>query len=156
MMQSDEERNACKPPPRPTVESLQGSVNKTLFIPDSPQQHPQTEREAMAGSDGRLSLDEAKKMRKEAGLYIRRCRNGIDLTQKKLADRLGLEHYTFVSSVETGANQVPTEAICDWADALEIDRREFATRLLACYQPGYYRAMFGDQSDCRDDFSSDR
>ena len=97
----------------------------------------------MAGADGRLTKDEAKRLRKEAGKYLRMQRVTADITQKKLADTLGIEHYTFVSSVETGANQVPPESVCDWADALGVDRKEFAARIMSYYFPGYYRALFG-------------
>ncbi|MDF1610003.1 helix-turn-helix transcriptional regulator [Hoeflea sp. YIM 152468] len=97
----------------------------------------------MAGNSGRIKATEAKRLRKEAGKYIRRRRVELDMTQKNLADTLGLEFYTFISSVETGANQVPPESVDDWADALKMDRREFATHLLSYYSPGYYRAIFG-------------
>jgi len=103
----------------------------------------------MAGNSGRLNKNDAKRLRKEAGKFIRQRRLALDMTQKNLADALGLEFYTFVSSVETGANQVPPEAVCEWADALKIDRKEFAARLLAYYAPGYHRALFGEAGETR-------
>lgn len=61
----------------------------------------------MAGNEGRTAGAEAKRLRKELGTFVRLARVNKDMTQKQLADKLGLEFYTFVSSVENGASRIP-------------------------------------------------
>ena len=64
------------------------------------------------------------------------------LTQRALADKLKLDYYTFISQVETGTVRVPPENIVGWAKALGVDPQEFAKKLLSCYDPHTYKALF--------------
>nr|ANO58288.1 Cro/Cl family transcriptional regulator [uncultured Alphaproteobacteria bacterium] len=99
----------------------------------------------MAYTKYRIDKVGARKKRIEAGEYIKSLRLAHDpkITQRALADKLKLTYYTFVSQVETGAARVPPEAQVAWAKALEVDPKEFATRLLSYYDPHTHRAIFG-------------
>ncbi|MBP5855665.1 helix-turn-helix transcriptional regulator [Marivibrio halodurans] len=100
----------------------------------------------MAHSKYRVQTEEAKQKRKEVGSWIKKLRQDKDLTQAALAKRLGFDYYTFVSSVENGANRVPPEGMRYWAEALGVGRRDFAKRLLAAYDPYMFEELFGPHS----------
>ena len=86
----------------------------------------------------------ARKKRIEAGAFIKSLRLAHDpkLTQSALADKLKLPYYTFISQVETGTARVPPESQVAWAKALGVDPQEFAKKLLSCYDPHTYKALF--------------
>ena len=86
----------------------------------------------------------ARKLRIEAGAFIKSLRLAHDpkLTQRALADQLKLPYYTFISQVETGTARVPPESQVAWAKALGVDPQEFAKKLLSCYDPHTYKALF--------------
>jgi transcriptional regulator with XRE-family HTH domain len=88
---------------------------------------------------------EAKKLRKEAGNWLRELRQRTGLSQIELAARLDLKYYTFVSQIETGYGRVPTEIMAAWAEALGVKPAEFARRLLSFYDPHLYRLLFGEK-----------
>ena len=50
---------------------------------------------------------EAKKLRRQAGTWLKELRGRAGLSQIELAERLGLKYYTFVSQVENGFGRVP-------------------------------------------------
>ena len=99
----------------------------------------------MAYTKYRVDKVAARKMRIEAGAYIKGLRENRDpkLTQRALADKLKLSYYTFISQVEIGTARVPPEAQVAWAKALEVDSQEFAKKLLSFYDPHTHRAIFG-------------
>lgn len=82
-----------------------------------------------------------KALRIKGGAYVRSLREAKGLTQRDLADKVGLKYYTFVSQVETGSARVPPESYGRWADALEICRKEFAMQLLRFYDPYTYACL---------------
>ena len=86
----------------------------------------------------------ARKLRIEAGAFIKSLRLAHDpkLTQRALADKLKLPYYTFISQVETGTARVPPESQVAWAKALGVDPQKFAKKLLSCYDPHTYKALF--------------
>jgi transcriptional regulator with XRE-family HTH domain len=92
------------------------------------------------------STEEMRKLRKQAGLYIRQLRLAAGLSQLDLAQRLKLQYYTFISQIENGAARVPPESLDEFAAALGVASREFAKTLLSFYDPWTYRAIFNDQS----------
>ena len=81
-------------------------------------------------------------LRKEAGgwLKARRCELGI--SQRELACRVNMEYYTFISQIEAGRGRVPSERMRIWAEALEMDTREFAITLMKYYDPHSYELIF--------------
>ena len=87
---------------------------------------------------------ELKRLRREAGAWLKRLREAAGLTQAELADRVGLRYYTFISQVESGLGRVPIESQGAWADAIGMERAEFARTLLRHYEPELFRLLFGD------------
>jgi len=86
---------------------------------------------------------DTKKMRREAGAWLKELRNRAGLSQIELAEILGLKYYTFISQVENGFGRVPTESMEAWARALKQDPADFARQLLTHYDPELHRLLFG-------------
>jgi transcriptional regulator with XRE-family HTH domain len=85
---------------------------------------------------------EAKKLRRDAGAWLKDLRGRAGLSQIELAEKLGLKYYTFISQVENGFGRVPTESMETWARALGIDPTEFARKLVSYYDPELHRLLF--------------
>jgi transcriptional regulator with XRE-family HTH domain len=85
---------------------------------------------------------ETKRLRREAGRWLKALRESAKLTQAELAERVGLRYYTFISQVESGLGRVPVETQGAWAEALGADPGEFARILLRYYEPELYRLLF--------------
>lgn len=90
-----------------------------------------------------------REMRKRGGQYIKSLRlaNNPTMTQRKLAEKLGVTFYTFISMVESGAARVPPDKMADWAEALGVDLQEFESK--------YMSDDFPDQCDIIPLFPSD-
>ena len=87
---------------------------------------------------------EAKRLRKEAGTWLKEMRHKAGLSQIDVATRLGLKYYTFVSQVENGFGRVPSESMEAWAHCLGVPPAEFARTLLSYYDPQLHRLLFGE------------
>ena len=85
---------------------------------------------------------EAKRLRREAGAWLKELRGRAGLSQIELAEKLGLKYYTFISQVENGFGRVPTESMEAWAQALGVDPSEFAAQLVSYYDPELHRLLF--------------
>lgn len=81
--------------------------------------------------------------KKQSGSFIRRLRTERDITQRDLAEKLGLKFYSFISQIETGASTVPPALYVPLAEALEQDRDAFVLRMLVWNEPEIYAALFG-------------
>jgi DNA-binding XRE family transcriptional regulator len=88
---------------------------------------------------------EVQELRKAAGGWLRGLRERRGLSQRELASMVGAEYYTFISQLETGRGRVPPDRYGNWAQALEVEPREFVKTLLAYYDPITYRFLFGDE-----------
>lgn len=88
------------------------------------------------------TMPAAKKLRREAGTWLKELRARAGLSQIELAERLGLKYYTFISQVENGFGRVPTDSMEAWARALGTDPSDFARQLLSFYDPELYRLLF--------------
>jgi transcriptional regulator with XRE-family HTH domain len=84
----------------------------------------------------------SKKLRRDAGAWLKDLRGRAGLSQIELAEILGLKYYTFISQVENGFGRVPTESMEAWAKALSVDPSEFTRKLVSYYDPELYRLMF--------------
>lgn len=89
--------------------------------------------------------DESKQLRQEAGQWLRSLREGHSLTQRDLAERIGLRYYTFISQIESGQGRIPSEQYEAWARALEMEPREFVKTLMQFYDPHTYRLVFPEE-----------
>jgi transcriptional regulator with XRE-family HTH domain len=88
------------------------------------------------------TMPEAKRLRREAGAWLKELRAKAGLSQIELAEKLGLKYYTFISQVENGFGRVPTDSMEAWARALGSDPSEFARQLLSFYDRELYRILF--------------
>ena len=88
------------------------------------------------------TMPEAKRLRREAGAWLKELRAKAGLSQIELAEKLGLKYYTFISQVENGFGRVPTDSMEAWARALGTDPSEFARQLLSFYDRELYRLLF--------------
>ena len=89
---------------------------------------------------------QSKRLRKQAGTWLKELRGQADLSQIELARILGFKYYTFISQVENGFGRVPVESMEAWAKALGADPTDFAKRLLSFYEPELHRLLFGAES----------
>lgn len=88
-------------------------------------------------------LSDKRKGRNELiGAFLRTSRENAGLTQKALADQIGLEYYTMISQMELGYISIPPALWIPIAKALGIDRADFVLRCLDSYQPELYMALF--------------
>lgn len=82
--------------------------------------------------------------RKEGGLWLKRRRESLGLSQRDVANRLGLKFYGFVSQIENGRTRIPPELLKAWAGALEMPTAEFSKITLRYFDPVLYAALFED------------
>ncbi len=99
----------------------------------------------MAYSHPQHGHPEAAALRKQAGDYLRQCRQKAELTQNAIAKVLGFEYYTMVSQVESGKTRVPPDKMQLWAQAVKVDPQEFAKTLLRFYDPFMWQMLFGSK-----------
>jgi len=73
-----------------------------------------------------------REMRKRGGRYVESLRLAHDpkITQRELAEKLGLPYYTFISQVEVGASRIPPDKMASWAEALGVDLQEFESKYM--------------------------
>lgn len=85
-----------------------------------------------------------RELREKAGIWLRTRREDLGLSQRVLADRVNMEYYTFISQIESGKGRVPADRLRQWAEALEVDPKEFALTLMQYYDPHTYNLIYGD------------
>jgi len=83
-------------------------------------------------------------LRREAGRWLKERREQVGLSQRQLADKVGTEYYTFISQLETGRGRVPPDKYKIWAQALQMEPRDFVLALLPYYDPHTYDVLFKD------------
>jgi transcriptional regulator with XRE-family HTH domain len=79
------------------------------------------------------------KLRKDAGHWLRTLRERRGLSQRELAKRVGITHYTLISQLEHGRGRIPPSRYLVWAQALGVEPHEFVRGLTSFYGPGMYR-----------------
>ena len=85
-------------------------------------------------------------LRVEAGHWLRHLRERRGLSQREMADKVGLENYTIVSQFEHGRGRISPDDYRVWANALDVDCRDFVMRLMSYYDPVTYGILFGRTS----------
>lgn len=83
-------------------------------------------------------------LRRQGGAWLKSLRENLGLSQSQLARRLGSDHYTFISQLETGRGRIPHDRYKDWAEALEIPPHVLARELLRYYDPMVFELLFPD------------
>lgn len=82
-----------------------------------------------------------KELRGQAGQWLRELREMRALSQRDLASRIGA-HYTFISAIEGGRGRIAPDRYLSWANALEVEPRNFVHRLMSYYDPVTYGILF--------------
>lgn len=89
---------------------------------------------------GRGSHSQA--LRGDLGAYIRNLRTDLGMTQTDLAQAVGLEYYTAISAIEVGRNVVPPERYLAFAQALGVDPKTFAKKMLELTNPWLFVLLY--------------
>jgi transcriptional regulator with XRE-family HTH domain len=87
-----------------------------------------------------------RRLRQEAGEWLRALREHKRLSQRELASKVGLDYYTFVSQLESGRGRIPPDRYEAWAQALGIDAQTFVRELMRYYDPVTHNLLFPDSS----------
>ncbi len=91
--------------------------------------------------------EEVKELRRRAGAWLKNRRTEVGLTQRALAEAVGLEYYTMVSMIEAGRGRIPPDSYLAWASALQMAPAEFVRTLMQFYDPITHAILFGDIAD---------
>ena len=86
--------------------------------------------------------DDVAESRRNAGVWLKHLREGRGLSQRDLAELVGVEYYTFISQVESGCGRIPPDRYRAWATALDVPVQEFVIKLMRYYDPVTYRILF--------------
>lgn len=98
----------------------------------------------MYGNPQRRSAADVQDLRKEGGRWLKDLRERAGLSQRQLAGKVGTEHYTFISQLETGRGRIPPDRYHMWAAALGVPAKAFVQEILRYYDPMTYEILFGD------------
>lgn len=96
----------------------------------------------MPANPHKASPTDTADLRKEAGRWLKERREARGLSQRQLAEQIGVEYYTFVSQLETGRGRIPPDKYGVWAEALGMRPRDFVLALFPFYDPITYRILF--------------
>ena len=91
-------------------------------------------------------------LRNQAGIFVRALRTQAQLTQRDVAESLGLRYYTVISQIESGAARIPPEQYVAYAACLGVDTALFVKKLTEYYDPHTYKALFGNDRVTLDAF----
>ena len=91
-----------------------------------------------------LSPQKRARNRDALGAVIKSARLKVGLTQKELADAVGLKYYTMISQLELGYISIPPSLWVPLATTLKINVEDWVTMCLEEIQPEVYAALFGD------------
>lgn len=92
----------------------------------------------------RLDSEAVLELRREGGRYLKELREAHGLSQRQLAALVGAEYYTFISQLETGRGRIPPDRYRAWADALNVEPREFVRNVMRFYDPVTHEILFGE------------
>jgi transcriptional regulator with XRE-family HTH domain len=95
----------------------------------------------------RRASSETIELRKDGGLWLKSLREAKGLSQRNLSELIGTDYYTFISQLETGRGRIPPDRYVAWANALDLDPKEFVKNLMRFYDPITYNILFGNRSD---------
>lgn len=101
----------------------------------------------------RKKAEQAKRLRRELGQWLRDLRVDKDLSQMDVAGQVGFAYYSNVSDIENGKTRIPAARTRDWARALGVPVDLFAKRLLQAYEPELYECIFKGKKDAKDNIA---
>lgn len=85
---------------------------------------------------------DVRRLRQEAGKWLKTLRLNRGLSQSQLAQIIGLEYYTFISQLEAGRGRIPPDRYKRWAECLGIEPTVFVKQLMRYYDPVTYELLF--------------
>jgi transcriptional regulator with XRE-family HTH domain len=85
-----------------------------------------------------------------AATWLRDQRLRAGLSQRDLADRLGVTFQDLASGYEAGQRRVPPELYIAWARALGLAPKVFARTMLGFYDPITHDLLFGPPEPAND------
>lgn len=89
---------------------------------------------------------DTKELRRLGGKWLKERRESAGLSQRQLAEILGVEYYTFISQIETGHGRIPPDRYEAWAGAIGLDLADFVREILRYYDPVTFSILFGTQT----------
>jgi transcriptional regulator with XRE-family HTH domain len=89
---------------------------------------------------GRRTGEDAR-LRKRAGQFLKLLRANAGLTQRDLADAVGVKYYTMISQIESGGTRIPPNMVPKYAKALRVNETKFALELMKFYDPHTYKSI---------------
>lgn len=87
---------------------------------------------------------DTKELRRIGGRWLKERREHAGLSQRQLADILGVEYYTFISQIETGHGRIPPDRYEAWASAIGLSLADFVREILRYYDPVTFGILFGN------------
>ncbi|GHA18273.1 transcriptional regulator [Devosia pacifica] len=87
---------------------------------------------------------DTQELRREAGRWLRERREAAGLSQREIAEKVGLEYYTFISQIEAGRGRIPPDRYLSYAHALGLEARPFARTMMRFYDPVTHAILFED------------
>lgn len=97
----------------------------------------------------RVDSEESKRLRQEAGAWLRSIRISHGLVQREVAEAIGFRFYTHYAQIESGIGRVSADRLHLLAAALGLDPKDMTRRLMRAYDPETALALFG-KSNRRD------
>jgi transcriptional regulator with XRE-family HTH domain len=98
---------------------------------------------------------DTKELRRVGGRWLKERRESAGLSQRQLADILGVEYYTFISQIETGHGRIPPDRYEAWANAIGLSLADFVREILRYYDPVTFSILFGNASPTEADTASE-
>ena len=98
----------------------------------------------MYGNPQKRTATDVQDLRREGGRWLKDLREQAGMSQRQLALKVGAEHYTFISQLETGRGRIPPDRYEEWAKALEVEAKPFVRELMRFYDPTTHRILFED------------
>ncbi|WP_363324016.1 helix-turn-helix transcriptional regulator [uncultured Bradyrhizobium sp.] len=85
--------------------------------------------------DYEIERHELKLLRRRGGALLRRRRLLLGLTQRQIAELVGIHPYTIVAQLESGIGRIEPNQYQRWADALKLPLRVFVSEVLRHLDP---------------------
>lgn len=95
----------------------------------------------------KLGAEHTKRLRKEAGDWLKGLRTRRAMTQREVSDAIGLRYYTQYAQIEAGVGRLPVEHYPAVAGTLGVGARTLARRLMRSYDPVTHDILFGEAGE---------
>ena len=86
--------------------------------------------------------ESVRRLRQEAGLWLKQLREARGLSQRDLANLVGVDYYTFISQIESGRGRIPPDRYAVFSRSLGVDPAVFVRTILKYYDPVTHELLF--------------